>query len=338
MKPVVILSAAVLSLATLLSLRSVGPEKPSLGAPPPEIDAEGWFNHIGAAPTLANLRGQTVLIEFWATWCPPCVAAWPHLQELHDQYASKGLVILGLSDETPEKVGAFVDENGYTARIAHGSHTSGKYGVTGIPATFIVGPDGKLVWSGRPSELNSSILENALKGAKPRNGGMLAFAPSSAAGGRIAGQLKACEDGKIGKAHAALLAFAADEKASETERTDAAALAGEIETHVAALMSQAERFTKARDVFKSVAIYDALAKEFGAAKTGSDAKAKADEIRKDATLAKELAAAEAFEKMRESTAKLGTSKARDKWKDFAEKYKGTRAGERANAIARPSKS
>ena len=246
-------------------------------------------------------------------------------------------MVLALSDEETEKVGAYVDEMGLTVRVGAGSQAAGAFKVKAFPTTAVIDADGKLVWQGSPGSLSNGIVEDALKGAKPRSSNFLAFAPTEAASGRVAAQLKSIEQGKLGKAHAALLAFAADAKATETEKSEAAALAGAIETHVTALMTQAERFTQSRDVFKSITIYDALAKEFGAAKSGADAKSKADEIRKDATLAKELAAAEAFEKTRESVAKLGTSKARDKWKDFAEKHKGTRAGERAQAMARPPK-
>lgn len=334
MKPLALVCVAVLSLATLLSLRATSAEKPLVGAVPPEIDAEGWFNHAGPAPTLANLKGQTVLIEFWATWCGPCVAAWPHLQELHEEYESKGLVILGLSDESSDEVSAFVDEKGYTARIAYGSQTKGKYGVNGIPATFLVGPDGKLAWSGHPSELNDSVLEAALKGAKPRSGGIFGFTPNTAAEGRVAQQLKLIEDGKLGKALAALSTIAQDAKATEGEKSSAAALTAEIEGHVASLMNQCERQVKSLDVLRAVKVYEAVAKEFGTAQLGVDAKSKLDAIKADEKLSKELAAAEAFEKTKDSAAKLKGAKARDKWVEFAQKYKGTRAAERATTLAR----
>ncbi|MBL8800730.1 MAG: TlpA family protein disulfide reductase [Planctomycetes bacterium] len=337
MKPLAIVSVAVLSLATLLSLRATSADKPLVGAVPPEIDAAGWINHVGPAPTLASLKGQTVLIEFWATWCAPCVAAWPHLQELHDEYESRGLVILGLSEEAADKVSPFVNENGYTARIAYGSTTKGKYGVNGIPATFLVGPDGKLAWSGHPSELNDSVLEAALKGAKPRAGGILGFAPATAAEGRVAQQVKLVEEGKLGKALAALTAFAQDTTASDGEKAAAAALTVEIEGYVAALMSQSERHLKSLNVLRAVNTYESIAKEFGAAQLGADAKSKLDAIKADEKLSRELAAAEAFQKTKDSAAKLKGAKARDKWAEFAQKYKGTRAAERATALARAPK-
>lgn len=67
---------------------------PKAGTVPPELAAKDWLR-TEKARTLANLRGKVVLIDFWATWCGPCVAGIPHLNDLHDKYGSKGLVILG---------------------------------------------------------------------------------------------------------------------------------------------------------------------------------------------------------------------------------------------------
>lgn len=259
------------------------------------------------------------------------------MEKLQTEFGEKGLVVLAISDETADVVAPYVDELGLTIKVAAGSTSFGDYGVPHRPRTYLVDASGKLVWKGQPNELSNSAIESALSGAKPRSSNFLAFAPQAAVEGRVAAQLKSIEQGKLGKAHAALTAFAADAKASEAEKSGAAALCAEIDAHVGALVAQAERFLKSRDVLKTVTIYEALAKDFGAAKHGADAKAKLDEIEKDATLAKELAAAEAFEKTKGSVAKLGTTKARDKWREFAEKHKGTRAAERARAISKPPK-
>lgn len=226
---------------------------------------------------------------------------------------------------------------GLTVRVGAGSQASGSYAIAGYPSTVLIGPDGNLVWQGHPSELSNGTVESALKGAKPPPSSFLAFAPKAAAEGRVAAQAKAIEQGKLAKAHSALLGFAADAKATEGEKTSASALAAEIEAHVQALVAQAERFAKAREPLKSVTVYDTLAKEFGAAKIGTDAKAAAEALRKDPAASRELEAAEAFDKLRSSTAKLASSKRKDKYKEFAEKWKGTKAGDRAKAAAAPKK-
>jgi hypothetical protein len=252
---------------------------------------------------------------------------------LQAEYGDKGLVVLALSDEEAEKVGAYVDEMGLTIRVGSGSDAGNAYQVKGLPTTAVIDASGKLAWMGHPSSLSNGTVEAALKGAKPRSSNFLALQPSREFAGKVEAQAKASAQGKIGKAHAALKALAADAKATEEEKSDAAALISEIETHVGALREQSERFVKALDLVKALMIQDALAKEFAGAEIGTQAKVRADEIEKDPKLSKELAAAEAFDKLRESVSKLASSKKRDKFKEFAEKYKGTRAAERARSAA-----
>jgi len=247
------------------------------------------------------------------------------------------LVVLAISDETADEVQPYVEELGLNITVAAGSPSFSAYGVPHRPRTYVVDPTGKLVWRGQPNELATSTIEAALKGAKPRNTNVLVFKPQTAAEGRVTAHLKSVEQGKLAKTQAALAAFATDEKATDAEKASAAALAAEIEGHVGLLLSQGERFTKSRDMLKAVLIYDTVAKEFGAAQVGADAKSKLDAIKADEKLSKELAAAEAFEKTKDSAAKLKGAKARDKWAEFAQKYKGTRAAERATALARPPK-
>ncbi|MBM3991709.1 MAG: hypothetical protein FJ298_11965 [Planctomycetes bacterium] len=246
-------------------------------------------------------------------------------------------MVLAVSDEDAAKVGAYVDELGITVRVGAGSPSSNAFKIRGYPSSALIGPGGKLLWQGHPSGLSKGDVEAALKGAKPLPSGFLAFAPTSAPEGRVAEQAKAIEQGKLAKAHAALSAFGSDAKATEAEKTSASALLGELDAHVASLVAAAERSAKNREPRTAITVYDALAKEFGSAAQGASAKSAAEAIRKDAVLAKELDAAEAFEKLRASTAKLATAKRRDKLVDFAEKWKGTKAGERAKAMAKPAK-
>jgi len=132
------------------------------------------------------------------------------------------------------------------------------------------------------------------------------------------------------------LAIAADAKSTDAEKTGAQALSAEITEHTKLLAEQGENYLKARDVLRGIEVYDLIAKEFSAQPQGAQAKARIDEIRKDPVLSKELAAAEAYQKLRDSTAKLSTSKQRDKLKDFADKYKGTKAADRASLLASKS--
>lgn len=122
-----------------------------LGVEPPEVVAADWLN-TDSPQTLAALRGKVVLVEFWATWCSPCVAGIPHLNQLHKKYHGDGLKILSFTDEDRATIEAFQKSHTpieYT--IGVGSSLDRKYGVTGIPHAFLIGRTGKLVWHGHPA-------------------------------------------------------------------------------------------------------------------------------------------------------------------------------------------
>jgi len=99
---------------------------------------------------LSSYKGKMVVLEFWATWCPPCKATIPELIALQNKYVGKGLVVLGVSiDEggnlTP-KLSAFSKENKINYTILIGNEQVSKaYGVMSIPATFLIGKDNKII-------------------------------------------------------------------------------------------------------------------------------------------------------------------------------------------------
>ena len=126
---------------------------PKIGAEPPEVVAADWPN-TDSPPTLASLRGQVVLVEFWATWCGPCVAGIPHLNDMQSKYRKRGLRVVSLTDEDRATVEAFQKSTKspieYTVGV--GSELSTTYGVDGIPHAFLVGRSGKLLWHGHPAD------------------------------------------------------------------------------------------------------------------------------------------------------------------------------------------
>jgi peroxiredoxin/outer membrane lipoprotein-sorting protein len=96
----------------------------------------------GRQVALSSFRGQHVLIDFWATWCPPCKKALPHIQALSE--GTTGLVVLTVNAEPASVARPFLDKYGYsfTTLVDADRSVSANYGVSAIPTTFIIAPDG----------------------------------------------------------------------------------------------------------------------------------------------------------------------------------------------------
>ena len=101
----------------------------------------------GHSWTLQSLRGKVVLVNFWATWCPPCRKELPDLEQLSQRFKDQGLVVLAISDEDLAKVQPFVTEHNLTSPVLldAGGKVGKEFAVEGIPKSFVYDRDGKLV-------------------------------------------------------------------------------------------------------------------------------------------------------------------------------------------------
>ena len=102
----------------------------------------------GKSWTLKDLKGKVVLVNFWATWCPPCRKEMPDLEALYNRYKDQGFVILALSeDEETNKVAPFIAEQkiSYPILLDPGQKVNNLFQVEGIPKSFVYDRDGKLV-------------------------------------------------------------------------------------------------------------------------------------------------------------------------------------------------
>lgn len=102
----------------------------------------------GKGVKLSDLKGKVVVLDFWATWCPPCRKSLPHLQKVSADkaLADKGLVVWAVNArEAKEKVQKYMDDNKLTFTVPMDpGKTMGEYKVQGIPTTVIVGRDGNI--------------------------------------------------------------------------------------------------------------------------------------------------------------------------------------------------
>jgi peroxiredoxin len=96
---------------------------------------------------LKNLRGKVVLVNYWATWCPPCRKEMPDLEALYERFKQQGLVILAISDEGADKVKPFIAEHkfSYPILLDPGRKVNELFRIEGIPKSFVYDREGKLV-------------------------------------------------------------------------------------------------------------------------------------------------------------------------------------------------
>jgi peroxiredoxin len=119
----------------------------------------------GKTWTFSDLRGKVVLVNFWATWCPPCRKEMPDLETLYQRFESKGFVVLGISDEEAAKVAPFIAARKVTFPVLldPGRKVNDLFLVEGIPRSFVYDREGKLVTQSIDMRTQKQFLEMLAK-------------------------------------------------------------------------------------------------------------------------------------------------------------------------------
>jgi thiol-disulfide isomerase/thioredoxin len=137
----------------------------------PELQVGEWLNGRPDA------RGKVVVIDFWATWCPPCRASIPHLNKLADEFR-EDVVCIGLSNETPQRFAQGLDRYKLSMdafRYPVALDPSGKMQravrVSGIPHVIVMSTDWVVRWQGHPAALNASTLGAIVEANRALTGG-----------------------------------------------------------------------------------------------------------------------------------------------------------------------
>jgi thiol-disulfide isomerase/thioredoxin len=166
-----VILAGVIGLSPSTTMGLAQQEKLKVGDPAPPLAVSTWL-HGGEVKGFES--GHIYVVEFWATWCGPCVQIMPHMGDLQDEYRAKGITFIGFASEANDKeanVNAFVAKHGaklgYTFAFGAGTETHAAYmkasGQQGIPCSFVVDQKGKIAYIGHPFFLDY-VLPKVLDG------------------------------------------------------------------------------------------------------------------------------------------------------------------------------
>lgn len=174
------LLAVVLGLSVLWTLLArVPPAATTDGAPPPSprqgFSAPDFTLDLlgGEQITLSSLRGQVVIVNLWASWCPPCRAEMPAIENVYRTYKDRGLVVLAVNttyQDSEAEAAAFVQQFGLTFPVPldRTGSVSARYQLRGLPSTYFVDRQGiirSVVIGGPMSEATiQSMVEDLLNG------------------------------------------------------------------------------------------------------------------------------------------------------------------------------
>jgi peroxiredoxin len=166
----VLVAMVVLLLAPPPALAAKAPVKLQVGDPAPQFAR----NDLQGRPfDMKTQRGKIVLIDFWASWCPPCIVEIPHLGQLQKQYGGRGLQVVGISmDDSANATKETMQKIPFNYPVVLGDAKFGNLygGVLGLPLQYLVGADGKIltIWSGEvPPTALDKVITAALKKISP---------------------------------------------------------------------------------------------------------------------------------------------------------------------------
>ena len=163
----VIAQESTVEQAKVLVMNVMG-EQSLIGQTAPELGMEKYLQAPEGEKSLSALKGNVVVLEFWATWCAPCVAEIPHLNQLSEEFRDKQVQFISVTDEGEDIIAPFLKRQEMKSWIGLDTDRSAfeAYGVRGIPRTFLIDQKGIIAASLHPVGLSSDIIKKVIKGEK----------------------------------------------------------------------------------------------------------------------------------------------------------------------------
>jgi cytochrome c biogenesis protein CcmG/thiol:disulfide interchange protein DsbE len=163
----------VAAFALLLAQSANAPAKTPVKLKPGDAAAQFVRGDLQGHPFDLNAqRGKIVLIDFWASWCPPCIIAIPHLSQLQKKYGARGFQVVGVSmDDSANTTKKTMQEIRFNYPVVLGDAKLGILygGVLGLPLQFLIGADGKIL-AIRSGAFAPTALDNEIAAALKKTG------------------------------------------------------------------------------------------------------------------------------------------------------------------------